>query len=83
MDDKKMVFPLTGGWPGYAASAVIVAVRALRPGAVPMEDWSWWSWPLMFLPALFPAAVWAASGALWLLAKGIFSAAETAFRRKP
>ena len=31
-------------------SALIISVRAFQPGAVPMEQWSGWSWVWMTMP---------------------------------
>lgn len=68
MGGKTVSIPITGGWPGYALTAAIVAIRAFQPGAEPMSEWSWWSWILMSIPAAFPLAAWAAFGLLWILA---------------
>ena len=54
-DEKKTIsFPIASGWPGYALTAAIVAIRAFQPGSEPMSQWSFLSWALMTIPALFP-----------------------------
>lgn len=54
----------TGPW-GFVLSAAVVLARAFCPGAVPVDEWSWWSWILMTAPALLPwylfLACWAVS----------------------
>lgn len=72
---NKPAITLKTGWWGYALAALIILVRAFRPGAVPMEEWSAVSWVAMLTPALFPwyvyLACWAIYGGgmalVWLL----------------
>ena len=52
MEKKTIAFK--AGWANYALSGLIIAVRAFRPGAEPMENWSVWSWLLMLTPVLYP-----------------------------
>ena len=68
-DRKSISIPLAAGWPGYALTALIVAIRAFQPGAEPMSQWSFLSWTLMAIPALFPLYMWIIIGSLWLFAQ--------------
>ena len=79
---KSVSIPLVAGWPGYALTAAIVAIRAFQPGAEPMSQWSFLSWVLMTIPALFPLYAWAALGSLWLLARGAVALLEKAVSRR-
>ena len=56
--DKTSPVQISAGWPGCALTIAIVAVRAFQPGSVPMEEWSWWSWALMMIPAALPFYLW-------------------------
>lgn len=73
--------PLSAGWPGYALTAAIVAIRAFQPGAEPMSQWSLLSWALMTIPALLPLYTWIALGSLWLFA-WLFARIVAAFLEK-
>ena len=55
--DKQVV--LTGGAFGSAMSCIIIASRAFQPNAIPMSEWSVFSWFLMLLPAYWPFVVMA------------------------
>ena len=80
---KSVSIPLVAGWPGYALTAAIVAIRAFQPGAEPMSQWSFLSWAFMTIPALLPAYVWIALGLLWLFAQAVIALLEKIiFRRK-
>ena len=68
-DRKSVSIPLVAGWSGYALTAAIIAIRAFQPGAEPMSQWSFLSWMLMTIPALFPLYMWIALGSLWLFAR--------------
>ena len=68
---RSVSIPLVAGWPGYALTAAIVAIRAFQPGAEPMSQWSFLSWAFMTIPALLPAYVWIALGSLWLFAQAV------------
>ena len=68
---KSVSIPLVAGWPGYALTAAIVAIRAFQPGAEPMSQWSFLSWAFMTIPALLPAYMWIALGSLWLFAQAV------------
>ena len=73
---KSVSIPLVAGWPGYALTAAIVAIRAFQPGAEPMSQWSFLSWAFMTIPALFPVYMWIALGLLWLFAQAIIALLE-------
>ena len=75
---KSVSIPLVAGWPGYALTAAIVAIRAFQPGAEPMSQWSFLSWAFMTIPALLPAYVWIALGLLWLFARAVVALLEKA-----
>ena len=75
---KSVSIPLVAGWPGYALTAAIVAIRAFQPGAEPMSQWSFLSWAFMTIPALLPAYVWIALGLLWLFAQAVIALLEKA-----
>ena len=75
---KSVSIPLVAGWPGYALTAAIVAIRAFQPGAEPMSQWSFLSWAFMTIPALLPAYVWIALGSLWLFAQAVVALLEKA-----
>ena len=75
---KSVSIPLAAGWPGYALTAAIVAIRAFQPGAEPMSQWSFLSWALMTIPALFPLYMWIALGLLWLFARAAVALLEKA-----
>ena len=75
-DRKSVSIPLGGGWPGCALTAAIVAVRAFQPGAEPMPQWSFLSWMLMTIPALFPLYAWITLGSLWLFAWAVAALLE-------
>ena len=75
---KSVSIPLVAGWPGYALTAAIVAIRAFQPGAEPMSQWSFLSWAFMTIPALLPAYVWIALGSLWLFARAVIALLEKA-----
>lgn len=81
-DRKSVSIPLAAGWPGYALTAVIVAIRAFQPGAEPMSQWSFLSWTLMTIPALFPLYMWIALGLLWLFAQAAVALLEKAVSRR-
>ena len=68
---RSVSIPLVAGWPGYALTTAIVAIRAFQPGAEPMSQWSVLSWAFMTIPALLPAYVWIALGLLWLFARAV------------
>ena len=68
---RSVSIPLVAGWPGYALTAAIVAIRAFQPGAEPMSQWSFLSWAFMTIPALLPAYIWIALGLLWLFAQAV------------
>ena len=75
---------LKTGWWGLAMTASIVFVRAFRPGAMPMEEWSVASWLAMLAPALFPwyayLACWAVYGCgmalVWILRAVVYVSGE-------
>ena len=73
---KSVSIPLVAGWPGYALTAAIVAIRAFQPGAEPMSQWSFLSWVFMTIPALFPVYMWIALGLLWLFAQAVIALLE-------
>ena len=75
---KSVSIPLVAGWPGYALTAAIVAIRAFQPGAEPMSQWSFLSWAFMTIPALLPAYAWIAFGSLWLFAQAVIALLEKA-----
>lgn len=77
-DRKSISIPLAAGWPGYALTAAIVAIRAFQPGAEPMSQWSFLSWVLMTIPALFPLYMWIMLGSLWLFARAAVALLEKA-----
>ena len=79
---KSVSIPLVAGWPGYALTAAIVAIRAFQPGAEPMSQWSFLSWAFMTIPALLPAYVWIALGSLWLFAQAVVALLEKAVSRR-
>lgn len=82
-DRKNISIQLASGWPGYALTAVIIAIRAFQPGAEPMSQWSFLSWVLMTIPALFPLYMWIMLGSLWLFARAAVALLEkTVSRRK-
>ena len=54
-------------WEGALLSIAIIAIRALRPEAQPIESWSISSWCLMLLPAFFPILIWTALLVLWVI----------------
>ena len=70
---RSVSIPLVAGWPGYALTAAIVAIRAFQPGAEPMSQWSFLSWAFMTIPALLPAYMWIALGLLWLFAQAVIA----------
>ena len=57
---------LKTGWWGYVLTMFIVLVRAFRPGAVPMEEWSVASWIAMATPVAFPWYLYFACWAVYL-----------------
>ena len=75
---RSVSIPLVAGWPGYALTAAIVAIRAFQPGAEPMPQWSFLSWALMTIPALFPLYAWITLGSLWLFAWAVAALLEKA-----
>ena len=79
---KNISIPLATGWPGYALTAAIIAIRAFQPGAEPMSQWSFLSWALMTIPALFPLYMWIALGSLWLFARAVVALLEKAVSRR-
>ena len=79
---KSVSIPLVAGWPGYALTAAIVAIRAFQPGAEPMSQWSFLSWALMTIPALLPAYVWIALGSLCRFAQSVVALLEKAASRR-
>lgn len=68
-EKKSISFPIASGWPGYVLTTAIVVIRAFQPGAEPMSQWSFLSWILMTIPALFPLYMWIIIGSLWLFAQ--------------
>lgn len=60
---NKFSVELKTSWWGYVLAMFIVFVRAFRPGAMPMEEWSAASWIAMATPVLFP---WYAYAAWWI-----------------
>lgn len=79
---KSISIPLAAGWPGYALTAAIIAIRAFQPGAEPMSQWSFLSWMLMTIPALFPLYMWIAFGSMWLFARTAVALLEKAVSRR-
>jgi len=65
--ENKFRITLKTGWWGYATTMLIILVRAFRPNAEPMEEWSVASWFAMFAPILFP---WYAYFACWAIYLG-------------
>ena len=60
-NNKKLSFSFgCMSWPAVLLSSVIIAVRAFQPNALPMHEWSGWSWFLMLLPVFVPAMIWIA-----------------------
>lgn len=57
---EKRSVVITGGAFGAMLSGVIIAARAFQPNAIPMGEWSIWSWFLMLLPMYWPFAVFLA-----------------------
>ena len=82
MDKDSTKIALTAGWPGFALTAAIIAVRALQPGAAPMESWSWWSWILMSIPVFLPPALAMTAWTVWAVLSGAAAGIEKLCRRK-
>lgn len=62
---NKPAIVLKPSWWGLVMTISIIFVRAFRPGAMPMEDWSIASWLIMLAPALFPLYMYLACWAVY------------------
>ena len=63
--ENRRTIELKTGWWGYALTMFIVLVRALRPGAMPMEEWTGARWAIMLTPILFPWYLYLACWAVY------------------
>jgi hypothetical protein len=69
----KRVILSSGAW-GWVMSIALIAIRALSPNTIPMEEWSIASWVFLTSPITWPWLLfivcricwWALSCSLWM-----------------